>query len=212
MGNGSFWFFFLLIGLIRIEALLPTAWCFQWGFSRRYMGGGWVDGKRTQWLGFLILRKIERTAEFVKGKGESKQKRLCVCNSGGRSMVRGLVKARSLLSFFCFFHRVFTLHHLSLFLFLSPCLHSLSLDLGFRVFVATQVRSMCLKEQRRICSLSEYEFWLGNTIWVFDFFFFGFFCSVNKRLLLFIRFCVFLFFIFYLFLMISGWLSESAHL
>ena len=30
------------------------------------MGGGWADGKRTQWLGFLLLRKTERTAEFVK--------------------------------------------------------------------------------------------------------------------------------------------------
>ena len=86
------------------------------------MGGGWANGKRTQWLGFLILRKIERTVEFVKGKGELEWKRLCVCNSGGRSMARGSAEARSPLSFSvsftvsslfiaslssCFFLRVF---------------------------------------------------------------------------------------------------------
>ena len=115
-------FFFLLIGLIGIEALLPTAWCFQWGFSLQYMGGGWANGKRTQWLGFLILRKIERTVEFVEGKRELEWKRLCVCSSGGRSMARGLAEARLPLSFSvsftvsslfiaslssCFFLRVF---------------------------------------------------------------------------------------------------------
>jgi len=52
------------------------------------MGGGWADGKRTQWLGFLLLRKTERTAEFVEREGESERKRLCVCSSGGRNMVR----------------------------------------------------------------------------------------------------------------------------
>ena len=57
------------------------------------MGGGWADGKRTQWLRFLILRKTERTVEFVKGKGESERKRLCVYSSGGRSMARGLAEA-----------------------------------------------------------------------------------------------------------------------
>ena len=92
-------FFSLLIGLIGIDALLPTAWCFQWAFSRRYMSGGWADGKRTQWLGFFIWRKTERTAEFVEGKGKLEQKRLCVCSSGGRSMARGLAEARSPLSF-----------------------------------------------------------------------------------------------------------------
>ena len=101
MGNGSFWFFFffLLIGLIGIEALLPTAWCFQWGFSLQYIGGGWANGKRTQWLGFLILRKIERTVEFVEGKRELEWKRLCVCSSGGQSMARGSAEARLPLSF-----------------------------------------------------------------------------------------------------------------
>ena len=81
-------------------------WCFtsnrlmfSVAFSRRYMSGGWANGKRTQWLGFLIWRKAERTAEFVKGKGELEQKRLCVCSSGGRSMARGLAEARSPLSF-----------------------------------------------------------------------------------------------------------------
>ena len=34
------------------------------------MGGGWADGKRTQWLGFLLLRKTYRTVEFVEGEGE----------------------------------------------------------------------------------------------------------------------------------------------
>ena len=52
------------------------------------MGGGWADGKRTQWLGFLLLRKIERMAEFVEREGESEWKRLCVCSSGGRGMAR----------------------------------------------------------------------------------------------------------------------------
>ena len=52
-----------------------------------------------QWLGFLILRKTRRTAEFVEGKGESERKKLCVCSSGGRSMARGLAEARSPLSF-----------------------------------------------------------------------------------------------------------------
>ena len=92
-------FSFLLIGLVVNKALLPTAWCFKWGFSQRYMDGGWANGKRTQWLKFLILRKTERMAKFVKGKGESEWKRLCVCNSGDRSMVRGLAEARSPLSF-----------------------------------------------------------------------------------------------------------------
>jgi len=69
------------------------------GFSWRYIGGGWADGKRTQWLGFLILRNTKRTAEFVKGKGESERKRLCVCSSGDRSMVRGLAEAGLPLSF-----------------------------------------------------------------------------------------------------------------
>ena len=50
------------------------------------MGGGWADGKRTQWLGLLLLRKTERTAEFVEREGESEWKRLCVCSSGGQSM------------------------------------------------------------------------------------------------------------------------------
>ena len=75
-------------------------------------------------------------------------------------------------------------------------------DLGFRVFVATQGRSVCLKEQRRICSLSEYEFWSGKTFWVLgflNFFFFGFFCSVNKWLLIFIWYCVSFFFFFFFF-------------
>ena len=81
-----------------------------------------ADGKRTQWLGFLILRKTERTAEFVEGKGELEWKRLCVYSSSGRSMARGLAEARSPLSFSvsftvsslfiaslssCFFLRVF---------------------------------------------------------------------------------------------------------
>ena len=63
------------------------------------MGGGWANGKRTQWLGFLILRKTKRMAEFVEGKGESEQKTLCVCSSRGRSMARGLANAGSPLSF-----------------------------------------------------------------------------------------------------------------
>ena len=86
------------------------------------MGGGWANGKRTQWLGFLILRKIERTVEFVEGKRELEWKRLCVCSSGGRSMARGSAEARLPLSFSvsftmsslfiaslssCFFLRVF---------------------------------------------------------------------------------------------------------
>ena len=70
---------------------------------------------------------------------------------------------------------------------------------------------MCLKEQQGIGSLSEYEFWSGNTIWVLGFllqrlFFFSPVCSVNKRLLLFRRSCVFFFFFF---LIISAWLSEG---
>ena len=52
------------------------------------MGGGWADGKRTQWLGFLLLRKTKRTAEFVEREEESERKRLCVCSFGGRSMAR----------------------------------------------------------------------------------------------------------------------------
>ena len=63
------------------------------------MGGGWDDGKRTQWLWFLILRKTERMVEFVEGKGELERKRLCVCSSNGRSMARGLAEAGSPLSF-----------------------------------------------------------------------------------------------------------------
>ena len=46
------------------------------------MGGGWANGKTTQWLGFLILRKTKRMVEFVEGKGELEQKRLCVCSYG----------------------------------------------------------------------------------------------------------------------------------
>ena len=57
----------------------------------------WADGKRTQWLGFLLLRKIERTTEFFEGEGESGRKRLCVCNSGGWSMARGLVERQETL-------------------------------------------------------------------------------------------------------------------
>ena len=54
-------------------------------------------------------------------------------------------------------------------------------DLDFRVFVATQVRFVCLKEHRRICSLNEYEsvicsligkYDLGFRGFDFDFFFF----------------------------------------
>ncbi|KAM3688708.1 hypothetical protein ACJW31_10G171100 [Castanea mollissima] len=70
------------------------------------MGGGWANGKRTQWLGFLILRKTKRTAEFVEGKGESEWKRLYVCSSSGQSMARRPAEAGSSL-FFCFFHHVF---------------------------------------------------------------------------------------------------------
>ena len=56
-------------------------------------------------------------------------------------------------------------------------------DLGFMVFVTTQDRSVCLKEQRRVCS---YEFWSEKALWVLGFlvfFFLGFFCSLNKWLL-----------------------------
>ena len=60
------------------------------------MGGGWANGKRTQWLGFLLLRKIERTVEFFEGEGGSERKRLCVCSSGGQSMARGPVEAETL--------------------------------------------------------------------------------------------------------------------
>ena len=60
------------------------------------MGEGSVDRKRTQWLGFLLLRKIERTVEFFKRDGESERKRLCVCSSGGWSMARGPVEAETL--------------------------------------------------------------------------------------------------------------------
>ena len=63
------------------------------------MGGGWADGKRSQWLGFLILRKTGRTAELVEGKGESERKRLCVCSFGGWSIARGLVETGSPFSF-----------------------------------------------------------------------------------------------------------------
>ena len=52
------------------------------------MGGGWADGKRTQWLGFLLLRKTKRMVEFVEREEESKRKRLCVCSFDGRSMAR----------------------------------------------------------------------------------------------------------------------------
>ena len=51
------------------------------------MGGGSADRKRTQWLGFLLLIKTERTDEFVEREGESERKRLCVCSFGGWSMV-----------------------------------------------------------------------------------------------------------------------------
>ena len=57
----------------------------------------WADGKRTQWLGFLLLRKIERTIEFFEGEGESERKRLCVCSSGGWSTARGLVERQETL-------------------------------------------------------------------------------------------------------------------
>ena len=60
------------------------------------MDGGWADGKRTQWLGFLLLRKIERTIEFFKRDGESERKRLCVCSSGGWSMARGPMEVETL--------------------------------------------------------------------------------------------------------------------
>ena len=69
------------------------------GFFLAIYGWRMADGKRTQWLGFLILRKTERTAEFVEGKGELERKRLCVYISSGRSMARGLAEARSPLSF-----------------------------------------------------------------------------------------------------------------
>ena len=45
------------------------------------------------------FKKDRETAEFVKGKGESEWKRLCVCSSSGRSMARGLAEAGSPLSF-----------------------------------------------------------------------------------------------------------------
>ena len=72
------------------------------------MGGGWADGKGTQWLGFLLLRKTEKMVEFVEREGESKRKRLCVCSSGGRCMARErqrqealwLMITNSVLSFF----------------------------------------------------------------------------------------------------------------
>ena len=92
------------------------------GFFPAVYGWRLADGKRTQWLGFLILRKTERMAEFVEGKRESERKRLCAYSSVGRSMARGLAEARSPLSFSvsftvsslfiaslssCFFLRVF---------------------------------------------------------------------------------------------------------
>ena len=69
------------------------------GFFPAVYGWRLADGKRTQWLGFLILRKTERTAEFVEGKGELEWKRLCVYSSSGRSMARGSAEARLPLSF-----------------------------------------------------------------------------------------------------------------
>ena len=57
----------------------------------------WADGKRTQWLGFLLLRKIDRTTEFFEGEGESERMILCVCSSGGWSMARGLVERQDTL-------------------------------------------------------------------------------------------------------------------
>ena len=60
------------------------------------MGGGWVDGKRTQWLGFLLLRKIERMTEFFEGEEGSERKRLCVSSSGARSMARGPMEEKTL--------------------------------------------------------------------------------------------------------------------
>ena len=61
------------------------------------MGGGLVDRKRTQWLGFLLLIKTERTDEFVEREGESERKRLCVCSFGGWSMARGPVERQDTL-------------------------------------------------------------------------------------------------------------------
>ena len=69
------------------------------GFFPAVYGWGWADGKKTQWVGFLILRKTKKTVEFVEGKGESERKRLCVYNFGGRSMARGLAEAGLPLSF-----------------------------------------------------------------------------------------------------------------
>ena len=60
------------------------------------MSGGWANGKRTQWLGFLLLRKTERMAEFFEGEGGSEGKRLCVCSSGGWSMARGLMEVETM--------------------------------------------------------------------------------------------------------------------
>ena len=57
----------------------------------------WADGKRTQWLGFLLLRKIDRTTEFFEGEGESERKILCVCSFGGWSMARGPVERQDTL-------------------------------------------------------------------------------------------------------------------
>ena len=72
------------------------------------MSGGWADRKRTQWLGFLLLRKAERKAEFVEREGELERNRSCVCSFGGRSMARErrrqealwLTITNSVLSFF----------------------------------------------------------------------------------------------------------------
>ena len=90
---------FLMNSMLNLMILLILLITWVKSMINLNMGGGWADGKRTQWLGVLILRKTERTAEFVEGKGESEWKKLDVYSSGGQSMARGLAEAGSSLSF-----------------------------------------------------------------------------------------------------------------
>ena len=37
----------------------------------RFLSLSTIDKKRTEWLGFLVLRKTETMAELVEGEGEA---------------------------------------------------------------------------------------------------------------------------------------------
>ena len=139
MGNGSFWFFFFPFNQVDWDwSFISNRLMFLVGFFSVVYGwrlGWWKENSMVR---FFYLKKDRENGWICWRKREIGTEETVCLQFWWTEYGEGIGGGKITSLFFCFFQRVFTLHCLSLFLFLSPCLRSLSLD-----FVASLFLFMC---------------------------------------------------------------------